>query len=322
MSWLISRSRARDPQVYWVAEAYDTDPAKITAGNTLHALLASGCNATYDDDTYDALKDVYDAGRWANDVDGVLLRDGVLLHHSLRYAENHDEVRLASRHDWRVDGANVGRSVGPAVTTLLGVLGRGPLLVYAGQETGEPAAGIEGFGGDDGRTSIFDYWTLPTLQGWVNNHRYDGGALPADIAALRQRYLRVFRLMHHPALRDGQLWLLNSAQAADPAFGREPGATVSGRWAHAALRFTPDQRLLVVSNLHPTQPLQGVQLQVPPTAWARIGRSASPEGALAWTDALDPARTGTLGWDTVDADGIALPTIAPGDVLAWELSGW
>ena len=40
-------------------------------------------------------------------------------------------------------------------------LSKGPVMVYFGQEVGEPAAGAEGFGPDDGRTTIFDYWGVP-----------------------------------------------------------------------------------------------------------------------------------------------------------------
>jgi hypothetical protein len=68
MAWMVGRARARNPEVIWVAEAYDDDPAKVVAGNTLHSLLQSGFDAVYDDGSYDRLKAVYDGGGWANDA--------------------------------------------------------------------------------------------------------------------------------------------------------------------------------------------------------------------------------------------------------------
>ena len=32
----------------------------------------------------------------------------------------------------------------------------------------------EGFSGIDGRTSIFDYWGVRSLQAWANNGKFDG----------------------------------------------------------------------------------------------------------------------------------------------------
>ncbi len=52
-----------------------------------------------DDRRCDILKDIYDGPKWANDPDDVL---GAVapLHQSLRYGENHDEVRLANPTQW------------------------------------------------------------------------------------------------------------------------------------------------------------------------------------------------------------------------------
>ena len=33
-------------------------------------------------------------------------------------------------------------------------------MIYAGQELGEKAEDAEGFSGHDGRTTIFDYWSI------------------------------------------------------------------------------------------------------------------------------------------------------------------
>ena len=102
------------------------------------------------------LKALYESGKWANDLDPLTFT-GKRFHQSLRYAENHDEVRLASPKEW----GGLGMKVGKPVSAVLFAMGRGPVMLYHGQEVGEPAAGEEGFGGDDARTSIFDYWSMP-----------------------------------------------------------------------------------------------------------------------------------------------------------------
>lgn len=310
--WLISRSRARDPRVFWMAEAYDTDPAKVTEGNVLHALLGAGYDAVYDDDSYDRLKAVFDGGAWANDVDGALIADPILTHHALRYVENHDEVRLASPRDWMFDGENVGRAQAQAITAMLFAIGRGPVMVYAGQETGEPAAGAEGFGGDDGRTSIFDYWSMPTFVGWVNGHAYDGGGLDPETAALRAQHLDTWAAFRDPVFAQGQTYLLNGANQAREGFGRLEGELVSGRYAHALLRYIDGRAALVFVWLHPTLSAEAVSVRVPADAWDLAALGDAPV-------AVRVGLGGTLGVERatreqLDVDGIALGAVEPGGV--------
>jgi glycosidase len=154
-NWLIDRARKRHPDVVFIGEAYDNDPAKVPGcdpvrsqlnggrGNVMFDLLDAGFNAVYDDPTYRAIIKIYEGSGWANDIDAVG-HDGFIFDNSLHYAENHDEVRLAAPTQW----GGVGMDVGRPVSAILFGLSRGPLLLYNGQEVGEPAAGAEGFGGD------------------------------------------------------------------------------------------------------------------------------------------------------------------------------
>ncbi len=107
-SWLIGNARERESDVFFVAEAYADDPAKVLSreprlrqAGVMAALLDAGFNAVYDDATYDTLHGLYDTGRWANDVEDVAREMGELFfERALRYAENHDEVRLANPSTW------------------------------------------------------------------------------------------------------------------------------------------------------------------------------------------------------------------------------
>jgi hypothetical protein len=100
----------------------------------------------------------------------------------LRFIENHDEVRLAS-----MAFAGDAKVAIPAMT-LVATMNRGPVMIYGGQEVGEPAQGESGFSGDDGRTTIYDYFAMPEHQKWMNNGKFDGGGLSADQTLLRQFY--------------------------------------------------------------------------------------------------------------------------------------
>jgi len=84
--------------------------------------------------------------------------------HMVRFLENHDEQRIASR-DF---ATNPLRAV-PAMT-VAATLGSGPVMLYMGQEVGEPAHGVAGFNTGDGRTTIFDYWGVPEHQKWLIAH--------------------------------------------------------------------------------------------------------------------------------------------------------
>ncbi|MFL6590291.1 MAG: alpha-amylase family glycosyl hydrolase, partial [Chthoniobacterales bacterium] len=209
-SWTITEARRRSGDVFFMGEAYDDDPAKVPGtdpvvsqlnfgrGNVLFDLLNAGFNAVYDAPVYRALKRIYDGSGWANDIDREI-GDDFIFHNSVRYAENHDEVRLAAPGEW----GEVGMDVGRPVTAILAGLSRGAMMVYNGQEVGEPGAATEGFGGDDSRTSIFDYWSMPEMAKWVNDHAYDGARLSPEQKNLRSFYARLLNIAGEAAFRSG-----------------------------------------------------------------------------------------------------------------------
>ncbi len=318
--WAVARARVRQPGVMFIAEAYNNDPMKVEGGDTLIAgfknvmldLLNAGFDAVYDDPSYKALKRIYDGSGWANDLDGALgVRNGVVqqdyvFRSSLRYAENHDEVRLASRANWGSHGAKIG----PAVSAILWGISRGPMLIYCGQEVGEPADGSEGFGGDDGRTSIFDFWSMPEFTKWVNHHRYDGARLSPEQKALRERYGRLLKLYGEPAFRDGQFFALNALNITSERFGRLDGETAGGHWLYAFARVDSrsGQRFVIIVNLHPTEFMRGVRIYI--------------IGAAAWALDLENSKaTDRFGNASanVDTSAIEISVIPPATPVILEL---
>lgn len=313
--WMVKRARARDAAVFFCAEAYDNDPAKLTDGNVLDGLLDAGFNAVYDDPTYDALEGIYDSGKWANDIDPLTFT-GKRFHQSLRYAENHDEVRLANPHEWGGQGMKVGRPV----SAVLFAMGRGPVMLYHGQEVGEPAIGSAGFAGDNHRTTIFDYWCMPEFAKWVNGGKYDGGRLSPEQNDLRGWYGKLVNLMKEPAFTDGEFYGLNHANKENEAFGRTDGETVSGHWLYAFLRMdkTSGQVFLVVVNFHAERTLEGVKVRIPEHAIKALGGNMN--AVWKFKDRL------ATDWVTREAvaklpgEGLPLPPLPPCSAIMVEIS--
>jgi len=255
--WAVKKARERSEYVYFLAEAYASDPMKVTSGDVLKELLKAGFNEVYDSYSYDVVKGIYEHGKWANDLDD-LIWDNDRMHKMTRYLENHDEVRIASPHHWGGNGAQIGM----AVSGFLFGIGAGGCLFYNGQEVGEKGEGAKGYSGDDGKTSIFDYTSLPELQKWVNGHVYDGENLSAEQVELRDWYTRWFNVLQAPAFRKGDCYGLNYFNKDNPNYGRLYGDYVSGRWLYGFLRYDKEsgEAYLVMINFHPSHTMRHLEV--------------------------------------------------------------
>ncbi len=320
--WALDRARSRNPAVYFIAEAYNNDPMKVEGGydlvahhhNVMLELLNAGFDAVYDDPSYKTLKSIYDGQSWANDLDGVLAAQGsYVFPNSLRYAENHDEVRLASKGNWGGLGMEVGR---PVSGVLFGI-SRGPVLLHSGQEVGEPASGSEGFSDDNGRTTIFDYWSMPEVAKWVNGHRYDGGRLSPQQKELRAFYGRLLKTCGEPAFADGEFYPLNGANKDNEAFGRL-GEHASGHWLYAYLRSegAGASCYLVVANFHRTETLRNVRIKLSPESRAALGASEGDYHLIDKVGGLPPLRVPTAD---LQGPGLLLPALPPLSASYFEI---
>lgn len=313
--WVVRRRRISHPRALFFAEAYDGDPMKLCPGNVLDALLQAGFDAVYDSECYDVVRGIYQHGKWANDLDPLTF-SGTRFHRSLRYAENHDEPRLASPQEWGGHGMAVGK---PASAVLLG-LGRGPILVYHGQEVGEAARGPVGYGGDGSRTSIFDYGPMPEFSRWFRGGRCDGAGLDPAQQALRAWYARLLGVLQSAAFVRGEFYGLNHANKENPHFGRCNAEVLSGHWLYAFLRRDKhsSQAFLVVANFHPTETWQSATVRVPEDAQMFLGRCQDEHWRV--QDRLDSAWTSCVDRTTLAWEGLHLPPLPPLSALMLEIS--
>jgi glycosidase len=329
--WIVARAQARQVDVVFVGEAYDNDPMKVPGvdpvisklhdgrSNVMFDLLDAGFNGVYDDPTYRAIKKIYEGPGWANDIDDAR-PDDFIFENSLRYAENHDEVRLAAQSQW----GGLGLKVGVPVSAILFGLSPGPIMFYNGQEVGEPGEGLEGFGGNDARTSIFDYWSMPEFVKWVNGHKYDGGRLSTEQKQLRSFYSRLINVLDEPAFRDGICIPLNSANRDNPNYGRLSNEQASGHWLYSFFRHDPEsnQTFLIAVNLSPYQALKSVRIVVPSFAAQRIGLDKFAPGTRIYLKdrlAIDGATSRTSVAEAM-ANGIPIVDLAPLTPLYLEMS--
>jgi glycosidase len=289
-NWIIARARARDVGVVFAGEAYNNDPANVPGvdpvisklnegkSNVMFDLLDAGFNGLYDDPAYRAIKKIYEGPGWANDIDDTRTAE-FIFENSIRYAENHDEVRIAARSQW----GGLGMRVGVPVSAVLFGLSRGHILFSNGQEVGEPGEALEGFGGNDARTSIFDYWSMPEMVKWVNDHKYDGARVSTEQKRLRLFYSQLVKTIGEPAFSDGIFVPLNAANRDNPNYGRLPDERPSGHWLYSFLRHDLDsgQTFLIVVNFNPWQSLTNVRIVLPPSAAQLIDLSGrAPETAI------------------------------------------
>ncbi len=327
-NWVVAKARSRHADVVFIGEAYDNDPAKVAGvdpviselnwgrSNVMFDLLNAGFNAVYDDPTYRAIKRIYEGPAWANDIDDVR-PDDFIFENSLRYAENHDEVRIAAMSQW----GGLGMKVGAPVSAILFGLSRGPLLLHNGQEVGEPGDGVEGFGGNDARTSIFDYWSMPEFTKWTNDRQYDGARLSPEQKELRAFYGRLINLLGEPAFRDGICIPLNAVNRDNSSYGRLPGEQPSGHWFYAFLRYDQGsgQRVLVAVNLHPATTMKEVVIILPESVRIALGLGAQDcHAALQYVDRLT-AKSSPIQKSTFDR-GVQIAELAPLQVSYFELT--
>ena len=175
----------------------------------------------------------------------------------LRFLENHDEQRIASK-----DFATDPRRAIPAMT-VSATLASGPVMLYFGQEVAEPARGAEGFSSEDGRTSIFDYWGVPEHQKWLNQGKCDGAKLGPEQKSLRDFYARLLTVAStSEAIRKGRFYELQDANNL--------GKEYNQRHLYSYLRFTGTQQVLVVVNFSADKTYRP-SLTIPAEAMAAMG---------------------------------------------------
>lgn len=269
-SYASQRLKAAHPEAILIGEVYN--PALY------RAYIASGFDYLYDKvGMYDCLRGVVCQQRAASEITAQWQATDDIRDRMLYFLENHDEQRIAS--DFFCGDA---RKALPAMM-VSAWLRTNPVMVYAGQEWGERGMDHEGFSGVDGRSTIFDYWTVQAVyQGY-----FDRSSLGVDQRKLEADYQQILRLANEEkALREGELFDLMCANAPSPCFDPQR--------QYAFLRKKDDELLIVNVNFSADQ--RTTQIRIPAHAFDffHIG-----EGEYEGLDLL----TGQCRTDRWDRDG-------------------
>jgi glycosidase len=156
-------------------------------------------------------------------------------HNMVNFLENHDEQRIASRY-FASDP-----KLGIPGIIVAALMNTNPVLIYSGQELGEKGEDSEGFSGLDGRTTIFDYWSVDTLRRWNDNGRFDEALLSEDEKRLRATYTKILNIAkYEAAIRDGEFYDLTYANIDNQSFDTSK--------MFVFLRKHKNEVLLIVSN--------------------------------------------------------------------------
>jgi glycosidase len=246
--WAIDKVKKKYPEFIFIGECYDP--------NRYDAYLKAGFDYLYDKvGMYDYLRGVT-SKNWP--VEGItaqwMQHSGERLNHMLYFLENHDEQRIASGFF-----CGDGTCAEPAMI-VAATLNQCAVMVYMGQELGERGMDMEGFSGIDGRTTIFDYWGIKSIQAWANKGQYDGANLSEEQRDLRLFYQRLLTIARdNKAVQKGLMYDITYAQ----------GEGFNKHEQYAFIRHWEDETLLVVINFHDRE--QHMRVRIPNDAFVYLG---------------------------------------------------
>jgi len=172
--WAYATKQVKEkyPELVFIGEVYNP-------GEYRH-YIASGFDYLYDKvGMYDTMFQIIRGQQSTQAITGVWQQTDDIRQHMLYFLENHDELRIGSDF-FAADG----RKAVPALV-VNALMQQNPFMLYAGQEYGERGMDREGFSGHDGRTTIFDYWSVDTLT------RAAKKQLSADEQQLYETYKKV-----------------------------------------------------------------------------------------------------------------------------------
>lgn len=239
--YAITRVKQLNPNILFIAEVYDSSQYR--------AYIQSGFDFLYDKvGMYDTVRSVICGQKPASSITYEWQTTDDIQDHMLYFLENHDEQRIASTF-FCGDG---NKAIPGLIVSCL--LRSNPFMLYAGQEVGESGMYSEGFSGCDGRTSIFDYWSLESLVRayWDRRH------LTKCQRQLEQTYSKVLNLAQkNNAATKGQMFDLMYVNGLSEHF--------NPRYQFAFLRKFEDECLLIVANFDKSA--TGVLVQIPAHAF-------------------------------------------------------
>ena len=238
-SHAVAAVKKEHPDVLFIGEVYN--PAQY------RDYLAAGFDYLYDKvGLYDTLRAIVCGNASASCITSCWQATDDIKEHMLHFLENHDEQRIASAYF-----AGNAEKAKPALAAGA-LMSPGAYMVYAGQEIGEAGMDAEGFSGNDGRTTIFDYWNPASLQK-LTAPAFEK-KLTSEEAALYDYYQKILTLCNsRKAFAQGGFFDLQYAN-----YGRDYGYNCDRQYSF--LRHFGREVYLVAVNFDPASVQVGIKI--------------------------------------------------------------
>lgn len=290
--WAIPQVKQHYPDLLFIAEIYDVSQYRDFLERGHFDYLYDKVNL------YDTLRAVQCYHHSAATITDCWQRIDGIGGRMLNFLENHDEQRFASEQ-YAGDATKVLPSL-----VVSSMISTAPFMIYAGQETGEKAEDAEGFSERDGRTTIFDYWSVPSLRRWLNNGKADGGQLSQVEKDLRAVYAHILRLLNsEKAISEGEFFDLMYVNFSNPSF--------SPHRNYAFLRRCGDEVILIAVNF--SDEGRELEINIPPLA---LGMYGIRQGLKRGKELISEREADV----TVSSETPFRTHIAPWGAVAWKFS--
>jgi glycosidase len=231
--WAIHAVKQTCPDIRFIAEIYNPDQYRNYLWNGKFDYLYDKVGL------YDTLRNVVCNKQSARAITGCWQTVGDIQEQMLYFLENHDEQRIASSFF----AGNPEKAL-PALV-VMATMHKNPVMIYFGQELGERGMDAEGFSGRDGRTTIFDYWSVESLRNWYNEGKINAALLTDEQKALRDFYIKVLNLCNSSeAIMEGKFFDLMYVNPHSNFFNPDR--------QYVFLRHAGNELLLIAANFDET----------------------------------------------------------------------
>lgn len=227
--WAIPQVKEKYPEIIFIAEVYNPQEYRNYIHNGKFDYLYDKVGL------YDTLRGVIANNASATAITGCWQSVNDIQSHMLNFLENHDEQRIAS--DFFAGNphkAFPGMIVSACMNT-------NPVMIYFGQELGESGMDTEGYSGRDGRTTIFDYWSIDSIRRWTNHGRFNTHLLNAKEKGIRNFYKTLLNICNEEKC-------ISHGEFFDLMYANLNGWQMNEHKQYAFIRKCDDEALLIAVN--------------------------------------------------------------------------
>ena len=279
-----AKVKTQYPHIVFMGEVYNPSEYRN--------YINSGFDWMYDKvGMYDAMRAVICGQAPAHILTGAWQSVDDIKEHMVYFLENHDEQRIAS--DFFAGSAIKGL---PGMVASV-LMKSSPFMLYAAEEYGEKGMDKEGFSGKDGRTTIFDYWSVDKLC------RAEADALNEEERLVLAVHEKTLQIARKEKAVDGDFYDLMYVNPSSENFNNEK--------QFAFLRKKDNELLIVVVNFDDRD--VNIQVRIPSHAFEYL---AIPEKKYKAKDLLSGDKQDIV----LSNDGLVPMSLASRGSRVWKIT--